>query len=726
MKKVFTLLLIVLSVFSTNIKAQTNCNLHAKISFERDSSQPNKVKFTNLSTPANDIHVVKWSFGDGTYSSDFNTSHVYTKSGLYKVCLVVKKNDSCQRDTCINVQVQVPPSPCSLTADFVSHADSLQLNKIHFQNSSSHFERGDSIRWTFGDGTSSNDVNPTHIYKLPGTYNVCIRVKKISTAGTASCIKEICKQVIVSAATISCNLHAIFSFVRDSSQPNKVKFTNLSTPANDIRVVKWSFGDGTYSSDFNTSHIYTNSGLYKVCLVIQKNDSCRRDTCINVQVQLPTPPPCNLTAYFILHADSLQSNKIYFQNSSSHFEPEDSIRWTFGDGTSSNDVNPTHIYKLPGTYTVCIRVKKNTLAGIVPCVKEICKQIIVLNQCRLEANFSFEADANNKNKIYFKNTSTEANSTINVQWTFGDGMSSTSINPDHIYAHAGTYHVCLRVSTSNKCYREICKTVEIKEPEVNCTDISKFILTRSTVNCLEFKFTPSAQNPDWKYAWSFGDGTGSIDINPTHVYPRSGNYTVFLTVYRSAGCASTSYKIAETGACFNCNNIWVKYEYKRESATSNKIYFHALSNYPILSQTWSITKLSISSSTPIIINQNNPVHEFNEPGDYRVCLKTITEGQCVKEYCEVIHILSPNAACTLTAYPNPASNQVSVNVQMEKSEMIHVYIFNTLNILVKQKDQPGTLGNNTVATSIEMLLPGWYTIKVMYGTKVCYSKFQKI
>ena len=579
--------------------------------------------------------------------------------------------------------------------------------------------------WKFGDGTTSSDISPVHVYANGGVYTAThIYYRTEAGIPNAVCLDSVQKHVEFPTTTLSCNLHAGFSFERDPSQPNKVYFHNNSTAAADIHSVKWSFGDGTYSTDFNTSHVYTTSGLYKVCLIVQKDNTCQRDTCANVQIQVP-PPPCSFDAYFAWHADSIHLNSIHFLNLSTHFEQGDSIRWTFGDGTSSHDINPTHTYTTPGTYNVCIRVQKKTTASTAPCVREYCKQVVVVNECRLEGGFTFEADATNKNKIYFKNTSTPVSSVIYVQWSFGDGTTSTSMNPDHIYAHAGVYNVCLKISGSNTCYREICKTIEIKEPEINCLEISKFSFTRSTVNCLEFKFIPAVQNPNWKYVWSFGDGTGSTDITPSHVYPRSGNYTVFLTVYRSATCASTSYKIAETGACFSCSNIWVKYEYKRESSTSNKVYFHALSNYPILSQSWTITKLSISGSTTVTLNQINPDYTFNEPGDYRVCVRAITQGQCVKEYCEVIHISSPNADCILNAYPNPATNQVTVSIALTSPEVIHVYVFNSLNILVKQKDQQGTIGNNVVTTNVEGLIPGLYTIKIIYGNRACYAKFQK-
>lgn len=579
--------------------------------------------------------------------------------------------------------------------------------------------------WKFGDGKISSDISPVHVYSAGGAYTVTHIIYRSDNSGAASCVDSVVKRIEFPNTTLSCNLQAKFSFERDPSQPNKVKFTNLSAPAGDIHTVKWSFGDGTSSNDFNASHVYTASGVYKVCLIIQRDNSCQLDICLEVQVQAPQPPPppCKLGANFIWHADNNQLNKILFNNLSPHFEPGDIIKWTFGDGSSSSDINPTHIYTSPGTYNVCIRVQKKTASGIAACVKEICKQVIVASECKMEAGFTFEADATNKNKIYFKNTGTPATAAAYVQWSFGDGTSSNDFNPVHIFDRPGSYNVCLKISSSNTCYRSVCKTIEIKEPEINCLEISKFALIRSTVNCLEFKFVPAVQNPNWKYIWTFGDGTGSTDMTPSHVYPRSGNYTAFLTVYRSSSCVSTSSKVAETGACFSCNNIWVKYEYKRASSLSNTIYFHGLSNYPLLSQSWTITKLTVSGSAPITLNQANPVYTFNEPGEYRVCIRAITAGQCVKEYCEVIRI--GTTECNLNAYPNPATNQVSVNVALTSPEKIHVYIFNSLNILVKQKEQQGNIGNNTVTTNVEGLVPGVYTIKIMYGNRICFSKFQK-
>ena len=389
-------------------------------------------------------------------------------------------------------------------------------------------------------------------------------------------------------------------------------------------------------------------------------------------------------------------------------------------------MNPVHEYSAPGTYTVCLRVKKNVVGGTTFCIREICKQVVVHTTCVLEPNFSFHADALNSLKIYFENQSTPASSVTYVQWTFGDGSSSSAWSPDHIYSQGGSYNVCLHLYSGNGCYRTLCKQVTVIEP-ISCLDISKFSFTHSTANCLEFHFVPDHLNSTWQYHWTFGDGTGSTTISPSHVYAQPGNYTVCLTVTRSTSCASTTCKPISTGLCFSCSNVWVRYSYVRDPNMPNKLYFHGQSNYPITSETWTFTKISpVSTTPPVVLSQFDPVYIFPEAGYYRVCLRAITYGGCVKEYCEVIYISQVNSACTLRSYPNPTHNTISVNVVETVPEMIHVYIYNSLNILVAQKEQQGNIGDNIVTVNVENLLPGTYTMRVVHGNHICYSQFQKI
>ena len=81
--------------------------------------------------------------------------------------------------------------------------------------------------------------------------------------------------------------------------------------------------------------------------------------CISEVCKLDTVINCNIQAYFTNSTDSgTAPTTIQFTNQSTILSPTDSISWTFGDGTSSNSLNPAHIYTSPGTYTVCLRIRK--------------------------------------------------------------------------------------------------------------------------------------------------------------------------------------------------------------------------------------------------------------------------------------------------------------------------------------------------------------------------------
>ncbi|MEP6675322.1 MAG: PKD domain-containing protein [Ferruginibacter sp.] len=716
------------------IQCPTSCNIHAAYSYVRDSIHANIVHFTNLSSPTADVHFSRWSFGDGSYSTDFNPTHAYTASGLFTVCLEVRKDSAglCKDDTCMSIQIQVTTTPvCNLQAYFSWHADSTQLNKIYFQNQTLNFLPTDSIRWTFGDGSVSYDVNPTHIYSQPGSYNVCIRVSRITTAGTAPCVSEFCKTVIVYGP--ACTLQANFTWQPDATHPTKIHFSNTSVPLSTTDSIRWTFGDGTTSFDVSPVHTYNVPGVYTVCLRVKKNYNvptlapCVSEICKTVVVQ----GVCNLVVDFSSHPDSLQSNKIHFTNLSTPLNTSDSIKWTFGDGTVSYDVNPTHIYTQGGSYTVCLRVKENnSAAGTTACVREICKTITVtLTSCNFTPSYTWHADSVNHKKIYFTNTTASPSSVATATWSFGDGSTGTGWNAVHEYAQPGQYVVCLRIEAGPNCVKYKCDSITVVANEPACNDLSKFTYQVFSNDYLKYKFTPDYQNTALLYIWSFGDGSGSNNMITDHRYAQPGVYHVCLTVFRNNTCVSTLCKEIRIYPQIICDSIHVNYQYTRDAYVPNKYYFYAISNFPLLQQRWTFTRISPTPApAPVVLYQNNPVYVFGDTGVYRVCLRAITLGGCVKEYCDNIHVTQVlnTTQCNLQAYPNPATNVVNVNVQLQSPEMIHAYVYNALNVLVKQKDQQGLAGNNIVTISLENLVPGWYTIKLIYGTKVCYARFQKI
>lgn len=705
------------------------------------SSIPNTFHFVNTSIPLHSTDSIRWTFGDGSSSNAMNPSHTYTQPGTYNVCLLVQQRDSlgfptgCIRETCQTIVVQ-NQNPCNLTVSYYFYKDSLYMGPMplyHFVNTSSPLSSTDSIRWTFGDGISSNELNPNHIYTQPGIYTVCLRIQKRDpNGGLTNCVRESCMTVVVQPQN-TCTL--VVGFVPSpGGAPGYFHFENTSTPLSSNDSIIWNFGDGTYSNAVSPNHIYTQPGTYTVCLLVQKRDStgiflnCLREFCMTITVQLPDP--CNLTANFTATAVAGANGVFHFENTSAPLNSTDSIRWTFGDGTSSSTVSPNHTYTQPGTYNVCLRIQKRDSLGILlNCVREICHSITATALCNVHANFSSHSDSINPRLVYFSNQSLPLNSGLVATWSFGDGTSSTAWNPVHQYTQAGHYMVCLTVGIGN-CTNTTCDTVTIVIPPVlpSCMQQSNFTYVRSSSNSQLFTFTPAYINNDWQYTWTFGDGTGSHDKVVTHQYQQAGNYTACLTVYRNANCASTSCKPVPVIPQPNCNNATVSYNYQSATSQPNRLYFQAVSNLTLIDQLWTITKLPDSTAAPVILHQNNPSFVFQDTGLYRVCLKATTWGGCVREYCSVVHIgqVLNQGGCTLQVFPNPATTQVSVNVVLPQAQMIDVFIYNSMNTLVQQAHQQGNAGANTVTVPIANLAPGIYMMKVIRGNSICYAQFVKL
>ncbi len=721
------------------------CNLVVDFNWTATATNPLSIEFHNLTTPIAATDSIRWTFGDGSSSSAVNPLHIYNTPGTYTVCLrVIRYNAGstvpCIREICKTIVVQ---ELCNLIVNFTSQADSLHPLRIKFTNTSVPINVTDSVHWTFGDGISLSGLqsdpsvaNPTHDYANAGTYNVCLIVKKNNNSAN-TCIRYSCKSIVVQEP---CNLVVNFTSQADSLHPLQIKFTNTSTPLNVTDSVHWTFGDGTSLSGLqgdpnvaNPTHNYANAGTFTVCLIVKKNNNspntCIRYSCKSIVIH----EPCTLVVNFTSQPDSLHPLRIKFTNTSTPLNITDSVRWTFGDGTSvsglqgdPNVANPTHNYANAGTYTVCLRVKKNNSSNTALCVGEKCSTVLVTIPCNFYVNFSWHLDSLNPRKVYFTNLSTPPTTSAIAVWTFGDGTSITSWNAVHEYAQPGTYRVCLRVylGANSNCVREICDSVTIHNPPPACLELSKFHFEKFPTDNQKYKFTPDYINTTLQYTWTFGDGTGSHDVIATHRYTHAGTYTACLTVWRGPDCASTTCHDIRVEAQVNCDTAHVSYTYQRNTQVPNRVQFYANGSLPVIDQTWTFTK--VPGGSTVTLHQNDPIYLFQDTGYFKVCLRAVLLGGCVKEYCNYIRIEHVSNACELQAFPNPANEAVNVNVYLTQAETIHAYVYNSLNVLVLDKVQQGFTGNNLVTLNINSLVAGQYIIRFVYGNHVCYARFQKL
>jgi serine protease len=147
--------------------------------------------------------------------------------------------------------------------------------------------------------------------------------------------------------------------------------------------------------------------------------------------------------------------------------------------------------------------------------------------------------------VQFTDTSTDTGGTLGSHsWSFGDGTTSTSANPAHTYASAGTYSVSETVSDSVNGSTSV-KTASVTV-SAGGTPSASFT---SSVNGLTATFTDQSSDTGGKignYSWTFGDGSTSTLVNPVHSYVTAGTYSVTETVKDSVSGKTSSKTAAVT------------------------------------------------------------------------------------------------------------------------------------------------------------------------------------
>jgi beta propeller repeat protein len=115
-----------------------------------------------------------------------------------------------------------------------------------------------------------------------------------------------------------------------------------------------------------------------------------------------------------------------------------SWKWTFGDGTTSTTKNPTHKYSKLGRYTVSLTATNADGSN------KLTKTNYIAVVAKPVAAFS-ASPTTVKTLLNVSFTDKSTGVPTSWKWTFGDGTTSTLINPVHQYSQEGTYTVKLTV-----------------------------------------------------------------------------------------------------------------------------------------------------------------------------------------------------------------------------------------------------------------------------------------
>lgn len=486
------------------VKVVDNVTAAYSFSFANGCAQSNAIKFTNQSTATGTL-TYQWSFGDGQTATDASPAHTYSGAGSYNAQLVAISSSGCS-DTIVQA-VTIGQSK----TDFTSAANACTGKPVAFTNASAPAPT--IVTWIFGDGQTGSGINTQHTYTNPGTYVVTMK------ADFGGCTDSVSKPVTITNKPAGSFTTAVPA---SCTTPVTVQFNNTATGA---VAYKWNFGDGDSSADVNPAHTYLNAGYYTITLISFNANGCS-DTLVKtngVRIGPGRISGISTLPYSGCAPATVQMGLLYdsVQNITSY-------AWDFGDGTFSNEANPSHNYAQPGNYNVTVVISTNT-----GCKDTFSIQTGVSLAQRPKADFSASPLALCGSRPFQFTDASSADATAWL-WLFGDGQSSAQQNPTHGYKDTGYYTITL--IASNK----LCRDTMIKTQYLHVdAPIARFNITYDCTAPYRRFFTDvSIGGNTWQ--WDFGDGQTASGKNVNHTYSTPGTYTVRLTVSNGSCFDSTS------------------------------------------------------------------------------------------------------------------------------------------------------------------------------------------
>jgi plastocyanin len=212
--------------------------------------------------------------------------------------------------------------------------------------------------WDFDDGKKSSNKIAVHIFDQPGTYVVSLMVDAPGIPGLYPNIMYdwayTTIHVVTEQTPLTCNADrgSLEGYQTIVNEPLQL-YGDAYGGKGEYNWY-WKFGDQTADSTLqNPEHTYTEPGTYTAKLTVISNEETATDT--------TTVTVYDIDELFvnINNAHTIAGTETMFAASITGGTPPYSIEWDFGDGITSQENNPTHIYNNPGEYTITITVTDN-------------------------------------------------------------------------------------------------------------------------------------------------------------------------------------------------------------------------------------------------------------------------------------------------------------------------------------------------------------------------------
>lgn len=248
MKKIQSLFFIFLALFIAS------CQKQPKASFEVSGTSFNTGETINFTNTSEDAASYEWNFGDGSKSNDKNPTHSYSTQGSYLITLVAfSKNERKKSSYSNSVSVTAAPTGGGSNIDFSYSPTNPEVGtSVQFvaQNTTTN------VSWDFGDGGTSNLLNPTHIFNSAGNFQVSLtengntRTKTVTVINNPTVNLSGNYNVVDDCSGSIFNFADVVTFVSSSGQVNTYTVTKFAGYIN---------ADVTFSSNGTSINVPSQS-----------------------------------------------------------------------------------------------------------------------------------------------------------------------------------------------------------------------------------------------------------------------------------------------------------------------------------------------------------------------------------------------------------------------------------------------------------------------------------
>jgi gliding motility-associated-like protein len=296
---------------------------------------------------------------------------------------------------------------------------------------------------------------------------------------------------------------------------------------------QWNFGDpsttGDVSNVMNPNWTYPDSGTYTVTLIINPGSLCAdtSSTTFNIQHLLEpgfTPPP----------GECIYNNSYDF-TAGGEFQGTGTFTWDFGTHATPATANTQNVsnvvFDTTGTFPVTLTVAENG------CTQQYTSNVHVYEKPVADYGLASPISCVLQ-PVQFMDSS-QTDSPLSYQWTFGDGASSSEQDPFHTYGTVGSYLTQLIVTSAHGCV----DTFNMPAPvAVLPSPVAGFQVTPTDTSI----FYPDITMTDLSIGASgclviWGDGTISNNCDSVHSYTKPGKYIIMQVVVNPSGCTDTAY-----------------------------------------------------------------------------------------------------------------------------------------------------------------------------------------